>query len=550
MLKSLNIKNYAIIDELFIDFNNGFNVFTGETGAGKSIIIGALSFLSNKRSDTSVIQTGKDKAYIEGVFSIDNDDRTKKLLKDNLIEFDNELIVKRIISKDGNNSIRVNGSAVTLSFLELLLKPLIDIHSQNDNQYLFQKKNHLTLLDKYSSNENELIKYHNLYSNYSKVNDEYNKLLNVTYNESDLEFISFQLEELEKAELDINEEIDLLEKERNYKLAEKYITNLSNSIDLYNGSDGIKEKFHSLIKELDIKDERILEEKRNIENLYYELDERLNNIESIYSSFDASNINIEIIEERLFSYSRLKRKYNKTTEELINYVRELKDKINLYKDRDVILANKKSEVDKLYNIAYKQAEVLSKLRMKTANALASEINKEASDLLLNNINFVINISNTDLNINGIDDVEFYISLNKGEEPKPLKNVASGGEISRIMLALKIIFTKLSDTKLIVFDEIDSGVSGKAALSIGFKMSLISKNTQVITITHLAPVAAFANNHYYIYKEINNDLTRTNVKELNADEIYDELAIMSNGSLTQESIKAAKTLYNRIRENEY
>lgn len=551
MLKSLNIQNYAIIDDLTIDFNSGFNVFTGETGAGKSIIIGALSFLSNKRSDTSVIQTGKDKAIIEGVFSIeDNDIDIKEKLKDNLIDYDNELIVKRVISKDGNNSIRVNGSTVTLSFLENLLKPLIDIHSQNDNQYLFQKKNHLSLLDKYSCNHDLLNEYKVLYDKYTKSKQEYDSLLNETYSESDLEFINYQLEELEKAELDSSEEEDLLEKERNYKLAEKYINNLSGALDLYNDSLGIKERMQSVLKELDIKDDRILEERSAIENLYYELDERINNIEKIYSSFDGANINIEKLEERLFVYSKLKRKYNKSTSELIEFIDELKQKVNLYKDKDVILLNKKKEVETLYNDAYKCAEKLSKVRKENSLKLSKAIDKEASDLMLNNVNFCIVIEDIELNKNGIDDVEFYISLNKGEDPKPLKSVASGGEISRIMLALKIIFTKLSDTKLIVFDEIDSGVSGKAALSIGQKMALISNNTQVITITHLAPVASCAKYHYYIFKETNDNVTRTNVKLLNLEQTYQELALMSNGSINKQSVEAAKTLFKKSQEMIY
>ncbi|MDO5850843.1 MAG: hypothetical protein Q4P14_06455, partial [Methanobacteriaceae archaeon] len=411
---------------------------------------------------------------------------------------------------------------------------------------LFQKKNHISLLDKYSNNIDELSEYKKLFEKYTSIQTEYNNLLNETYSESDLEFITYQLEELENAELDIEEEKDLLEKERNYKLAEKYITNLKNSINLYNGSDGIKEKLYSLIKELDIKDERIIEEKKNIENIYYELDEKLSNIENIYSSFDESNINIEKLEEKLFIYSKLKRKYNKSTDELISYIDELKEKINLYRDKDVVLSKKKKELDESFNEAYSYAKNISESRRKHAKKLENDIKKECSDLLLNDVNFSIVFNECNLNRNGIDDIEFYISLNKGQELKPLRNVASGGEISRIMLALKIIFTKLSDTKLIVFDEIDSGVSGKAALSIGNKMTLISKNTQVITITHLAPVAACADTHFYIYKENKNNSTKTDVKKLNTDQIYDELAIMSSGSLTKESKEAAITLYKKVR----
>lgn len=549
MIKSLTIKNYAIINDITIDIGNGFNVFTGETGAGKSIIIGALSFLSGKRTDSSVIQSGKDKCYIEGIFSIDNTNRELiDKLNENCIDFDDELIVKRVISQDGNNSIRINDSSVTLGLLEDIFGSLIDIHSQRDNHYLFQKKNHIYLLDKYSNLDSKLNEYRKLYDDYVRLKNEYDKLVNETFNETDIEFLSFQLDELEKANLDIDEEKKLNDQELNYKVCEKYINNLKSSISLYNDNGGIKEKLYQIIKELNVDNDKIQKEKSEIENLYYLLDEKFDNIVSIYSSFDASNINIDALEERLYIYSKLKRKYSKTTEELIEYINELKQKLELYKDRDKIIEEKKKELDDTYNKAYAFACEISKIRKQNSEKLSKEVVKETKDLLLNNVQFKVLIKENDISNAGIDDVEFYISLNKGQELKQLKTIVSGGEASRIMLALKIIFTKLSNTKLIVFDEIDAGVSGKEAVAIGQKIALLSKDTKVITITHLAPVAACANNHYYIYKKNTNNVTQTHVQLLNTEQIYQELALIANGEINAQSVKAAKLLYNSCQES--
>ncbi len=545
MLKSLHIQSYAIIDDLTIDFDRGFNVFTGETGAGKSIIIGALSFLSDKRADTSVIKSNANKAVIEGVFSIeDKDVHLKEILDEALIDYDNELIVKRVISRDSNSTIKVNGSTVTLSFLDELLTPLIDIHSQKDSQYLFNKKNHLILLDRYMNNGSLINEYKDAYKEYRKLNNEYNELKNSTYSESDLEYITFELDEIRKADLTSEEESDLINKEKKYRMMEKYITNLSGAVELYNGYEGIKEKIQSLVKVMDIDDETIQNERKAIESLYYDIDDHMSNIEKIYSSLDDGEMNIEVIEERLFVYSKLKRKYSKDTDELNAFANELEERINSYKDRDAILENKLKALNKAKETVLTIGNKLSEERRNRALSLEKEVVLQAKDLLLPDTDFRIMFNEKEPDETGIDDVEFYLSLNKGEDIKPLKNIASGGEISRIMLALKIIFSRLSDTKLIVFDEIDTGVSGKAALSIGSKMSLISKDLEVIAISHLAPVAAFADHHYYIYKQVVNENTATSVRKLDTSDIFKELSLMSTGSVTEESYINAKALYEK------
>ena len=546
MLKSIYIKNYAIIDEISIDFDRGFNVFTGETGAGKSIIVGALSFLIRGKADTGVIRNSQDKAIIEGVFSIDDEMKVK--LDEADIDYDDEIIVRRIISADNHNSIRINQCSVTLSFLSDLFEDRIDIHSQKDSQYLLNKNNHIRLLNKYLKDDELLSTYIKQYEDYKKALKEYDNLCNNTYNISDLEYLKYDLKELEDADLKEDEEEDLMNKEKRYKDSEKYLTILSESSQLYDGEEGIKDKLSYLYKNLNLNDETVDEIRNNIENLYYSLDDEMEKLKGILNEFNDDELNIEYIEDRLYTYSKLKRKHNKNVSELLELKNELKEKIAFYEDRDYILNQKKNELDILYQVAYKTAEKLHKVRTDRSKELEKEIISQCNDLMLNNVHFEVRIDSVDLNSNGIDDVEFFISMNKGEDLKPLKNVASGGEISRLMLSLKTVFTSLSDTSMVVFDEIDSGVSGKVALAMGQKMAEIAKNVQVLTITHLAPVAACADAHYFIYKQDNDDYSKTSIRKLNNDEIINELAMISSTDNSDVSIDAAKALYKNARES--
>ena len=540
MLKSLNIKNYAIIDELNIDFNSGFNVFTGETGAGKSIIVGALTFLIRGKADPSIIKTGKEKAIIEGIFEIE--DYMKESLSEADIDFEDDLIVRRVISKDGHNTIKVNGVTITLNYLTDLLSEHIDIHSQKDSQYLLNKKNHLYLLDRYCNNYDLLQEYKIKYDKYITLLNEYNYLLNNTYNDSELEYFKFDLKELEDANLDVEEEKSLAEKEKRYKSAEKYISVLSNSIGLFDSDNGIKQNLKMLIKELNIDDNDISETRDNIENLYYSLDDEVSKLRSILSTFADDDLDINKIEERLYIYSKLKRKHNTDVQGLINELNSLKEKIAFFENKDVVLNEKKKNVDIAKNDALIIATKLHEIRASKAKELENEIVKQTEDLMLNNVKFSIEIKEIELNSNGIDNIEFFVSLNKGEELKPLKDVASGGEISRLMLALKTIFTSLSDCSLAIFDEIDTGVSGKVGLAMGQKMKSISKNTQVLSITHLASVAACADSHYYIYKEDDNETSATHIKKLNDEEIIREIANISSTDTSDKALAAAKELY--------
>lgn len=551
MLKTLNIRNYAIIDNLSIDFDKGFNVFTGETGAGKSIIVGALSFLLKGRSDSSIIKTGKDKAIIEGVFSI-NDEEIINKLKEQDIDVDDEIIVKRVIAKDNHNSIKINESNVTLAFLTELFSKYVDIHSQKDNHFLYNKKNQLILLDKFADNSELLNAYNDVYLKYLKCLDDYNDLLNNTYNESEIEYYKFDLNELKEANINVDEENELTIKENRYKSVEKYIETINEAIELYDSNYGIKENLYKLFNCLNLNDEQVNAISSKIQDIYYNLDDEVSKLKSILSSFVDDDLNIEQIEERLFLYSKLKRKHKTDTVGLLDIQNKLQDKIDSFEKRDKVLSEKKVEVDAAEKELFNAATKLHDSRIEAAKLLTKSVTKEANDLLLNNIVYKIGFNRVDYSNTGFDDVEFMVSLNKGEDIKPLRNVASGGEISRLMLALKVVFARLSNTGLLILDEIDSGVSGRVALAVGKKVAKIAKDVQVLCISHLAPVAACANSHYLIYKEDNANSTTTNVKLLNNTEIIEQLAIISNTSTDTMAIAAAKELYetcqNTINEN--
>ena len=546
MLKSLRIKNFAIIDDIQIEFEKGFNVFTGETGAGKSIIVTALSYLFKGRSDSSLIRNGYDKAIIEGVFLIDDKNLKEELFKQD-IDMEDEIIVKRVIDKDNHNSIKINQSSVTLNYLTDLLSKYVDIHSQKDSQYLFNSSNQLQLFNRYCNFNDKLNEYANLYREYKKINDEYDDLLNNVYNQREIEFFKYDLQELEDAKLDINEEEELIEKEKLLKSREKYLGVLNNALAIYNNDGGLKESFYELINSLNIQNDEITTIKEKINSLYYDLQDELDKLDIILNKLSDSDLNMEQIEERLFTYSKLSRKHKTDTNGLIALLADLRAKVESFDNREYVIAEKQKQRDLAYKRAYKLAKEISDIRKAKAIELSKDIKKETDDLLLNNCLFKVDIQEKELGVNGIDSIEFLISMNKGEELKPLKNVASGGEVSRLLLALKAVFVRLSNTDLLILDEIDTGVSGKVGLMMGKKIAMIAKDCQVLCITHLASVAACANQHYYIYKEDIDGKTTTKIRQLDNKQIINELANISSSSDDENALLAAKDLYNKAQE---
>ena len=539
MIKSLYIKDYAIIEELNIDFKNGLNIFLGETGSGKSIIIGAIDLLRGGRGDTSLIRKGADKALLEASFELN--DHFKKTLSDAEIDYDDELIVSRTIGE--KSTIRANGRMVTLNFLKELFDEEIDIHSQKDSQYLFKTANHLKLLDTFLNDEDLLSRVNESYKRYAGLKKSYEDFLNNTPNSDDIDYFRFQIAEIDKAALDPLEEEELLKLEKKIKNYEREYNHLHNALAYYNEEKGIKESLYEAIRELEgLDDETELLEK--LYNHHYELEDLFGRIEDQLASLDLSEERIDEIQNRLFEINKLKRKYHTDIEGILNYKDELLEKIKAFDERETYLAEFASKVEAALNSYMKEADLLSKKRKETALKLKEAIIKEVSDLELKYFDFEVAFKKSELSASGYDDVIFMISTNKGEELKPLNKVASGGETSRILLGLKSIFSRLMKISLAIFDEIDTGISGKAAGAVGLKMAKISKDMQVLAITHSPAVAAYGDHFYEVVKETFSDKTTTSIIPLAKDKTVEVLAVMIASDISDNSLLMAKELLNK------
>jgi len=544
MIKSLNIKNYAIVRDLELYFEDSFSVFTGETGAGKSIIIGAISLLMGERADTSVISSGQDYCLLEASFSLS--EKMKEKLFEADIEYDDELIVRRRISKDSHNYCKINQQSVSLSFLNELFNEESDIHSQRDNQYLLNKNKHLKLLDTYCNNENLLIEYKEAYQYYLSCNKEYENLLNNEYDEARLDFIKYNLKELQEADIKENEEEELLNKEKYYKNIDKYREVIQNALANYDEEKGINERLYSLYKDLE-SNEATKKIGEDIANIYYELENKINELRSSFNGEENNEVDINYLQERLYLISKLKRKYSCDSNSLISKKEELEKEVRSYDDRETVLKESKEKLDLAYANAKEIANSLHEVRVKESKNLEKDIKKELDDLLLKNSEFVVDIVENELNNKGYDEVEFKISMNKGEELRSLNKVASGGELSRLMLGLKTVFSKLKGMKLVIFDEIDTGVSGQVALAMGEKMAKIASTCQVLAVTHLPAVAACGKYQYKIMKSEENNVTTTSIKQLDLKERINEIASLSGAQISETSLNAAKELYQQAQK---
>ena len=534
MLRNLYIKNFILIDELSIDFDDGFTVLTGETGAGKSIIIDAISLLSRKKASSSLIQKGKDRAIIQGIFDIDY--KMGKILEEAGLDYDETIMITREIKSDGKSIYRLNNRVVNGLLINECLQDSIDIHSQHDNQYLLNKNKHIELLDKYIDDKliNEVKKN---YQDYYQLNKSLQEDLEKKYNEQDIDYYQFMIDEINSAHLDPQEEYELKKQEEGYKAIKnnlnKYI-NIKNIYDqsIYPNLYEIQKLFKSF--NLEQLEQTLNSSIYNIEDVMEELDKYIN-------AFNIDENTINEVEERLFLINKLKHKYNRSVEDILIYKDQLEEKIEIINNRQEYLAKFQKAVDEAYQKFLHSATKLHDLRIEKAKDLENKVVSNLKDLMLNNASFKIVIEECAPFSKGIDNVEFYISLNAGEDLKPLNKTASGGELSRLMLGLKVIFANLTNVETIIFDEIDTGVSGQVAGAIAQKMKYLSKSIQVFAITHLPIVASYANHQYKVIKSIKNDSTYTDVIELNNEQRINEICLMANGKIDEAGLLAAKAL---------
>jgi DNA repair protein RecN (Recombination protein N) len=545
MLQSLYIKNYILIDELRLDFKPGFSVFTGETGAGKSILIDAIGLLMGDRFSSDLIRHDTDKSILEAVFLTDNR-FVDSILKEYGFERDSdELIITRELTRDGRSTNRLNNRSITVNVLKELSQYLIDIHSQNDTQYLLNNKYHLNLLDAYNPNNELMNEVKELFLNYESLRKELVNKEKNEYNPDDLEFLEFQINEIDQASLEINEDVELENKQKVMMSFEKISTRLKSSLDLLDENDGVSVKLHDSLKQLHYIDEieDIKKISADIQELYYLLQDKIGELKITFNSLSYDEDVFNMIQDRLFLINRLKKKYGKTIELILTQKQLFVERINLIQNRQEILDELKLRLEASYKAFYNKALLLSEFRKKQAISLKIAIIKEIQELYLDKAQFEIEFKETNATSLGIDSIEFLISMNPGESLKPLIKVASGGELSRLMLGMKVIFNQLQKIETVIFDEIDSGVSGRVATAIGQKMSRLSKTAQVFSVTHLGQVAACSHCHYYVSKKQTANLTQTDINELDLKGRINELSMISSGTLNPASIKAAEELFN-------
>ncbi len=536
MISTLHIKNIGIIEDLSIDFNEGLNILTGETGAGKTLIIGALGIIAGGRFSKDMIRNGEKYSFVEAsIFCPENPN-----------SIDGNIIVSREVYSNGRNSCKFNGRLVTVNELKELMSDIIDIHGQQDNQNLLNSSKHITYLDDFIGNEILELKskYIELYKRYSEINSKLDKNYgDDKEKERRLDLLNYQLREIENAKLKIGEDIKLNEEHNLMKNCQKLQENLeaidenlsNQAIESVSNSIRCLEKISSCGK---MYEEKLLE----LKSIYYEIQELTRDISSMKEDVFFDEEERDNVEKRIDEIFSLKRKYGNSIEEILRYKEKLEMEINEIQNVDEINNKLKQEKEIVKKQMLELCTNMNLIRIKYANIISNKINLELKDLEMGNATLRVALEKLEnFNFNGLDKVEFMICTNKGEEEKELCKIASGGEMSRVMLAIKTVLAEVDKVSTLVFDEIDTGISGKAAKAVGEKLRTISNNHQVMVVTHSASIAAKGEFNYYISKKTLNDKTYTEIRKLNEEETVEEIARISSGDITDISLAHAKEL---------
>lgn len=544
MLKSLFISSFVIIDQTTVDFDEGMTALTGETGAGKSIIINALEQLCGARASSSLVRKGSKKAVIEGVF--DMNDSIQKILDELNIDGDDDLIITKEILDNGRSTIKINYRTVTNSALKQVAPYLLDIHSQYQTQEIFNVKNHLKILQSFMNHQDDslLSEYHKHYFEYKKISQKIKKLEQEDLSDERIEYYQKQYDELKDFEY-TDEIIDQLEEElrmmKNYESMHKYMTDFNGAMSDKQGAlNQINDALSALGHMNDTESFSALYDE--FYNQYYSMQDIVDRIETAFDSIDFDEYRFNELQEELFTIHRLQRKYGYSVDDIYQAQTELKEKLDAALNREDVLADLNKLKDQAYHEAYQIASKLTSLREEQGLIFVDALEKELKDLYLPDAKLKVDIKECSLSDTGKDDITFMVSMNKGQAFTPLNETASGGEISRLMLAIKTITMNQNQMNTLVFDEIDTGVSGKVADAIGLKMHSISLNNQVLCITHLPQVAIHADHHYAIKKLSHDEETYSTLAVLSEDERIEEIAKMLSGDVvTAEAIDNAKRL---------
>lgn len=542
MIEQLSVKDYVLFKSCIIDFTDGMSVITGETGAGKSLLIDAIGYLSGNRIKSNVIRNGKDKAILSMVLT--SNDRVNAILEENGFEVDDQVIISRTILNNNKSTVRINQQITTLSFVRKIVNLLVDIHSQMDTYRLMDTSVQMELLDSYAKTMDLKASVKEAYVKYSNVLHELETLKNEEFSDAELEFLTAQLDEIENANIQ-EDELDALNDQIHaatswYKNSED-ISSCLYEIDKENGA---LDSLYTLYKQAS-KSPILNDYEESFKNLYYSLqsvDEELKHMRDTHSN---DSLDLDSLQSRQYLIKKLYRKYGGSYTSLMESKKSITDKIDRIIHRQDVFDKLEKEKEESFTVYMKLANALSLKRKEVFSQLESKVMEHCKDLMLENARFMISCMEKKPSSNGIDDIEFLVSMNPGQDFSSLSTSASGGELSRLMLALKVVFQATNGIETIIFDEIDTGVSGKVALAMGAKMKALSKNYQVLCITHLASVAVYANTHYLVNKKASASETITSVQELDQDKTIQELAIMTSGEASQKAKESMQDLWVKI-----
>ncbi len=549
MLSQLYIENIAVIQKADIQLREGFNVFTGETGAGKTILISAINAVLGARTSRSIIRSGESRAVVSALFSDLSPDAARQVEELGYTAEDGQLMIHRELDAGGSGSCRINGRPATTALLRQIASLLIDIHGQRDSQELLSTEKHLSFVDGFGGLEGDLDAYQRVYRSLCQVREKRESLeMDESYKLQRQDLLQYQLNEIESASLTPGEEEELLAQREMIRNSERITGALGSGYQLLTGGEdgiGIVSALGSLGEELDTASQFVsgLEEYQSkVEDLRYDLEELASTLRGSLEDYSFDPRQLDRIEDRLDLLYRLKKKYGATVEEIIAYGERSAQELDELTFADERAAQLREEEQALTAQAEKLAEALSAKRSRAGERFIASVREELAYLDMPNVRLSLNTTRRELGPTGWDSVEFFLAANPGEEPKPLSKTASGGELSRVMLAIKTVLAGKGGVGTLIFDEVDTGVSGRAAQKIGLKLAQVAKSRQVICVTHLAQVAAYAGHHSRIYKQVEKERTYTHVEVLDREERVRELARINAGeNITDIAMESAREL---------
>lgn len=537
------VKDYILFDYALLDFQTGMSVITGETGAGKSLLIDAIGYVCGDRIHSNIVRKGKDKAILQMVLSRPNDS-VCAFLEENGFDVEDELIVSRTVSEAGKSSIRINQQITTLNFVRMLMHKLIDIHSQMDTIQLMDPKVQLEVLDQYAHVDSIYTIMKGNYSLYAKAKKALSTAKQETFSDAELDFLTNQLNEIEGAQIEEGELESLQERIKSASKAQQNLDAFDACIYSLKHDNGILDQLYSSYKVMK-KNDLLKEESDLLHSMYYQLMDLSDRLSDQKESYQSDVNDLDTMQEREYFIKKMFRKYGGSYQSMMDYKQTCMDKIDRIIHRQDVFEKLEKEEKQAYQKYLKTAKQLTEARESVFAELEAAIEMHCKDLMLENAKFKIARKECLPTSSGMDEIEFLVSMNPGQPLTPLKESASGGELSRLMLALKTVFQTQEGIDTILFDEIDTGVSGKVALAMGQKMHALSENHQVLCITHLASVAVWAEHHYSVSKSTDGVSTLTSIHELHDDEILEELAIMAHGTPTPAAVASMRELQNEV-----